>query len=255
MKNFFCSLLIFISIICTVNAAIINGEMLPVSALTLKEGDVFEGTIRIWPVESTDPLRKYGWEGRTYLNSFLLFQLSSVEPSENNADVLEIRGLFVVKGSEVQPSHNLVVGDVNASVLWKGPAISKISSRGKEYFIENQSVFNRNNWLLIGLLLAGLLVLVFLVGRFISKRKSRKILLEYTPERFDEIFRAAGTREEFERIYSLKNSWISLLKNQTPSHADFMKIMNQHQYKKHWGADELNEVKSSFENIRRSFSV
>lgn len=72
-------------------------------------------------------------------------------------------------------------------------------------------------------------------------------------ERFQRMFKSADIREEFELIYKEKEIWQKYIEVLTPAHREFFKVMNAHQYKRFWSNEDANEVKSSFETIRRSF--
>ena len=61
------------------------------------------------------------------------------------------------------------------------------------------------------------------------------------------------SREDFEEIYILRKEWLKLIKEQAPAYQDFFKTLNQYQYKKEWGSEELREVSDSFDVIRWSF--
>lgn len=235
-------------------AAVFNGEFsTPVT--TIKEGDVIEGTITIWPVESTDDKFAKGLEGKLLLNAYFLQQVASAGPSENNADAFEIKGIFIVRSTDAKSFQSLPLGNDAVDLKWDARKIDALKTKEKDFHIESQSVFKRNIWKILAVVSVILVICLVVFRKKIKNMFSRKSKPVYTAEYFDELFRAASTRADFENIYALKNVWLPLLKVQTSSHNDFFKIMNQHQYKKTWGVDETTDTKSAFENIRRSFSV
>lgn len=248
------SLLITLLLTLSFSAWSMNAELSPVSTSPIKEGDIIEAVLRVWPVEEANETQLRSLEGKNLFTSLYLFKINSIAPSINNADVIELNGTFIVKGPSISPSQFIDMGTEAVEVKWKGPAIQALTQKTKDFFVLNQSTVSSYFWLIVGIIL-----LVFILTAILFRKKIFGFLRknqkpEYTPDYFNKLFTSAGSREDFERIYSLKNYWLPLLKVQTPAHNDFFKVLNQHQYKKHWGADEINETKTSFEMIRRSFS-
>jgi hypothetical protein len=249
------SLLISFFLIFSSSLWATNGELIPNSSAPIKEGDIVEAILRVWPVEQANESQFKKLEGQTLFQSLMLFKIISISTSENNADVTEVKALFVIRGQKLTQDQTIEVGTESVSVQWKGPAIQALPAKNKSFIILNQSTVGSFFWIIIGVIVFVLAALIFTFRkRLLELYKKGVSKSELTPAYFDQLFTTASSREDFERIYSLKQYWIPLLKIQTPAHNDFFKILNQHQYKKHWGSDELSETKTSFEMIRRSFS-
>ena len=221
----------------------------------IKEGDVFEATLRIWPIENAalDQFKKL--EKTTFFNSLYLVHILSLGTSSNNADVVEIKGQFIASSHLVQPTqviaHNGQQIELRAGTL----SIEELKDKGKDYFIADQSLNDSK----LGLILAGLALLVLIIC--IIKRKAIKEYIESLRKnsaknlrkKYSELFKQAQTREEFERIYKEKETWLAMLEVKAPAHIEFLKVLNQHQFKKEWREDDYADVKAAFEPIRRSF--
>lgn len=249
------SLLVTLLITFSCNLWAMNAELFPTKATQVKEGDIVEATLRIWPLEQSSEEQLKKLEGQTFFQSLFLYKINIIAPSENNADVTEVTGSFIVRGPKITAGQTIEINNEIVSVLWKGPEIQSLASKNKDYFILNQSTVASMLWMIVAAVAVAFAALAFVfrkrIAEFFKKKKNKT---NYTPDYFNQLFTNASGREDFERIYALKEYWLPLLKIQTPAHGDFFKVLNQHQYKKHWGSDEINETKTSFEMIRRSFS-
>ncbi|MGZ3809984.1 MAG: hypothetical protein ACXVCE_18010, partial [Bacteriovorax sp.] len=189
-----------------------------------------------------------------FVNSLLLAQIHSIETSPNNADVIEIKGLFVAKMGK--PSFPVVYKGQTVAIEDPGIGVTPLPQKAQDYFIMDQLTYQSMfaKILCIAVALA-FLALVFLkrkaVWGFLTKYKNDPIAS--ANKKFKGMFQRASSRSDFEEIYATRNEWLKHINEQAPAYNEFFKIMNQHQYKKDWGAPELNEVKESFDIIRGSF--
>jgi hypothetical protein len=234
----------------------IQGEFIPSGNVSeVKEGDLLEATIRVWPIENSDLSQFKKLEKTVLFNALYLAQVINLGVSQNNADVVELKGLFVVKSAKPQPVFAFKYNDSVIELNLGAVAIFELQNKNQEYFVLDQSLNKSMVWIVI---LGIMVVIVILV---IVKRKSiKEYLIGLRPDsvkksrkKYDEIFRRAAKREDFETIYQDKDVWMKLLVEKAPAHFDFLKTINQHQFKKDWGNAEIEEVKSSFDIIRRSF--
>ena len=99
-----CSLILIFIMSFNVQAQAINGEFKPADTISqVKEGDLFEATLRFWPIENADMGQFKKLEKQVLFNAYYMAQILSLAPSDNNADVVELRALFIVKSSKIQP--------------------------------------------------------------------------------------------------------------------------------------------------------
>lgn len=246
----------FLTIVSAAYAQVIQSEFIPSKAMTqIKEGDLLEATIRVWPIENADLTQFKKLEKTILFNALYLAQIRSLDVSQNNADVVELKALFIVKSAKVQPVFSFKYNDSLIEVQSGALAINELKDQAKDFYILDQSLNKSMIWIFILGLLVALIILAvikrnsikdYLVGmKPGSIKKSRK--------KYDEIFRRASKREDFESLYKEKDIWMELLSEKVPAHFEFLKTLNQHQFKKEWGSSDYEEVRSSFDVIRRSF--
>ena len=233
-----------------------NVEMSVNDSEHLVEGDVFESIIRIWPYESSDYSAFKALQGRSLFGAFYVVSVNEINPSENNADLLEIKLTAIVKTTKKENVETLVVNGETLPVMWKGPSVNALKNKTKDYYILNQGTILGLHWTVI-LAICGAVAIVLFIFRkkLMDLFKRKKMIEEFSPQFFQNVFMSVSTREDFERVYALKDKWLPLLQVQSPAHREFFTILNQHQYKRHWSNDDLSEVKTAFEPIRRSFEV
>lgn len=234
----------------------LQSEFIPSTSMSqIKEGDFVEATIRVWPIENADLSQFKKLEKTDLFNALYLAQITSLGVSQNNADVVELKGLFIVKSAKLQPIFAFKYNE-NVIELSSGKiSIAELKDQSKDFYILDQSLNKSLLWMIVGGFLA------FLVVAAIIKRKQLKeFILGLKPDsvkklkkKYDELFRRADKREDFESIYKDKDQWMPLLSERAPAHFEFLNTLNQHQFKKEWSNADYEEVRSSFEIIRRSF--
>lgn len=246
----------FLMMVSVAYAQVIQSEFIPTQAMTqIKEGDLLEATIRVWPIENADLTQFKKLEKTVLFNALYLAQISSLGVSQNNADVVEMRALFIVKSAKVQPLFSFKYNDSLVEVQSGALAINELKDQSQDFYILDQSLNKSMIWIFV----LGLIVVLSILA--VIKRKSIKDYLvglkpgsvKKSRKKYDEIFRRANKREDFESLYKERDVWMGLLTEKAPAHFEFLKILNQHQFKKQWASSDYEEVKSSFDIIRRSF--
>lgn len=256
MKRIFFILISAILISLNAWAAPIQSEFLPsLSTSQLREGDLFEATLRFWPIENADLSQFKKLEKTVFFNSFYLAQISSLDVSINNSDVVELKGIFVVKSAKFQSLFVFKYNDSPVEMRLGDMKIEASQDQSQDFYIQSQKLAGTYTWMII----AGILI-VSIAFLIVKREQVKKFLEKIRPDakkkvmkKFDEIFRKANKREDFELIYSEKSVWMELLETKSPAHLDFLKILNQYQYKKEWSNEDYSEVRSAFDVIRRSF--
>ena len=257
MKFYKTLLIILIMILSSAVFAItINSEFKPSQDIShLKEGDLVEVTMRFWPIENADLAQFKKLEKSLLFNAFYLAQVLSLENSPNNADVIELKALLIVKSAKPQQIFVFKYNEVPIEMHFGDMKIEELQKKDFGYFILDQSM-NGSNLMMILIVFFILLIVAGIYKRQMLKNYCMSLkpnALKKSKIKYDEIFRRASKREDFELIYQEKNNWLKLLESRAPAHNEFFRILNEFQYKKEWSNEDYNEVRSSFDIIRRSF--
>ena len=234
----------------------IKGEFIPsVPMAELKEGDLFEATLRFWPIDNADLNEFKKLDKVSLFNAFYLAQINNLGSSANNADVVELKGIFIVQSAQTQPIYSFNYKNSLVELHVSDGKIKALANRNKDFFILDQSVNGSGLWKII-------LCLIFLavIGLYWKRENLKALFLKLRPsalkkakEHYNVLFKSAREREDFETIYKNKNEWIFLLQEKTPAHIEFFKVINLHQFKRDWSDEDHKEVKDSFDVIRGSF--
>jgi hypothetical protein len=255
MKSIFYAILI--SLICfSATAADLKAEFSLGEISTLKEGDVVEGVLKVWPVENLDANEFKKLQNTLLFNSLQLVQINSIEASANNADVAEMKGSFIVRSSKYLSALPFNYKGQVIEVEAPHVKIIPLEKKSEDYFVLDQALSFSHYQIYI--LIAVLLIVGFIA--FVKREKILAKLLELKKDPraeaikfFNSKFQNASTRVDYEEIYARKNEWLPLLKEQPSAYKEFFNVMNTHQYKPQWGSEEIQDVKSSFDIIRGSF--
>jgi hypothetical protein len=237
-------------------AQAINSEFKPSPEITsFKEGDIFEATIRFWPLENADLSVFRNLDKTTLFDAFFMTEIISLAPSPNNADVIELKATYLIQSAKPQPVYSFNYKDSIVEVRLGDMKIQPLEGKVEDYIILDQVLMKKTIWQIV-LVIIALIVLIAFFQRAKIKDFVLRILRKdekANKERFKIMFKSASIREDFELIYKEKEIWQKYIEVLTPAHRDFLKVMNTHQYKRFWSNEDSNEVKSSFEAIRRSF--
>lgn len=255
MKSIFITIFLLL-ISFSALAAELKAEFSLGEITSVKEGDIVEGVLKVWPIDNFDATEFTKLQNTLFFSSFQLVQIVSIEPSANNADVIELKGNYIVRASKYLTALQLNYKGQTINVEAPQVKVTPLEKKSEDYFILDQSL-NLSHYQFA--ILIGILILL-LVASAVKRKQVKAFILGFKKDpiaearkRFNEKFQRAGTREDFEEIYARKNEWLPLLKEQPSAYKEFFTVMNEHQYKPEWRAEELKEVKSIFDIIRGSF--
>lgn len=246
----------FLMMMSVAFAQALQSEFIPSQAMShVKEGDLLEATIRVWPIENVDLTQFKNLEKTVLFNSLYLAKITNLGVSENNADVVELKALFIVKSAKVQALFNFKYNDSIIELQSGALAIDELKDQSQDFYILDQSLNGSRIWIVfLGL------IIVLVVAAVLNRKWIKEFILGLRPgsikksrKKYDDLFRRADKREDYESLYKDKDVWMSLLTVRAPAHYEFLKTLNQYQFKKDWDSSDYEEVKSSFDIIRRSF--
>lgn len=253
------SLIICLLLATTIFGAEIGAQLSLISPpAILKEGDLVEGLIKIWPLENADLTEFKKIEDKVIGNSFYISQVENIEFSANNSDVVEVKVLAIIKRAKENSPSQINYKDLNIQLQVPEIHLATTDKESADYYVMNQSV-NYSNITGIAIATTALILLTFIgfkynnIKQFILRLRADPIAL--ANKKYDELFSRANKREDFEEIYAVKEEWLKLIKIPMPSPSidNFFSIINKYQYKKFWTNEDLREVQNSFDLIRRSF--
>ncbi|MDD4975840.1 MAG: hypothetical protein PHY93_15900 [Bacteriovorax sp.] len=222
----------------------------------LKEGDIVEGTLKVWPLENADLSEFKKLENMTFANALNITEVENIEVSTNNADVVEAKLLFIVKRAEENTQQQLSYKGRILNIQVPPLKIAPPDKDPEDYYVLDQGVIYSN----LGKIITAFVSLLLIITIFFKRKAFQSFIQKFKNDpiadrkkKLDEKFSKAIKREDYEELYAIRREWLNLINEMAPAYDDFFKTMERHQYKKNWNAEDLNEVKSSFEVISRSF--
>lgn len=203
-------------------------------------------------LDELDSLVKIG----NFIKYFYIFDIKEKRFSINNQDAYVVRGQLVpteaYRPNEMIP---LKMGERNIYVSVEAPPINKLEDSYKGLIIPGFPQWKYMYWwqkivaaLLLIFALYGLYHLFQLI-RYKHKIKKERKLAKIT---WVENFRNAQTRGEFERLYRNKHIWIDVLGCRNPETINFLKDINDVQFKAEWSKDDFQQVKSSTASVLKT---
>ena len=164
--------------------------------------------------------------------------------------------MIIIKHSDGKDQQPLVFRDKVINIIPPQLSIAKAAKVSGEYFVMNQELAYSNLMAITLVILLILLIALAFYKRTSIQNLFKKLRKDPTSiyiKKLKDMFSFANKREDFEEIYAVRKEWLHLIKTPDDNHNYFFKVIEMHQYKKTWSAEELLEVKNSFDPIRGSF--
>lgn len=249
-------LLIIIFIFFCFNALATRGKInLSKGAFTeLKVGEIFNGIIRIWPADSEHYNLLLKLEGQFVAQSFFISKMKEIKLSENNKEVIEAHGLFVlVSPIDQTKTYKLNLGKENIEVTIEGFSSEKQAPQVKGFIILDQNLKILKEWgPLWAILLLVAALICFFTFKYFKKRRIQKEKLkkaEQVRQNWLSQMREASDLEHYEIIYLGRNEWQKCLSFNDERFNEFKNKLNQVQFKKEKEPQDHEYVKSSYESF------
>lgn len=129
-----------------------------------------------------------------------------------------------------------------------------ISKEKKPKVLDQNLLLKNSYWWLYILGIIGGFVLGGFFFRFYKKNKRKETLLRRKKLILRQI-KKSQKRQDYEKMYSTRKEWKTLLKYDDKKYNHFIHVMEEHQYKKDWDQDIYNEVAGSVEKLVRSIRL
>lgn len=203
-------------------------------------------------LDELDGLVKIG----NFLKYFYVFDIKEKRFSINNQDAYVVRGQLVpteaYRPNEMIP---LKMGENNVYVSVEAPSINALEDSFKGLIIPGFPKWEYLNWwqkvlafIFSIFAIYGLYHLIQMIRKKYKLKKDRKI----AKATWIENFRNAQTRGEFERLYRNKHVWIDVLGCRNPETINFLKDVNDVQFKKEWSDEDFQQIKLSTESVLKT---
>jgi len=241
----------------------LNCQLEVPSKEVLALGMPVELQIVFWPKEefSIDSFRQSNRDGAELVSSFYINQTYSVKPSVNNEQAVVI-SLEVVPikafDTKILPMYSdginsclLKLENVTFSTEKIKPQIVILAQPSDPLPGKTKNIL----YSFISILVLFLIVALAYLGRrfFIKKRASQRLQLR--KDFFRHLFKNAKSREEFEKLYVLRDEWLKLLPAENSDIYGFFTILNKIQYQKSWSEQELEQCEEAFGKIREVWNA
>jgi len=132
---------------------------------TVKEGDIVEGMIKVWPLESAELDEFKKLENTTLMGMLKIVQVESIEPSVNNSDVIEIKVVMAIVHTKNQSDYSLFYKGHSILIEPLNFKLASALNPPKDYFILDQAL---STSLMVEIIIAALFVLL-LVLTFVKR--------------------------------------------------------------------------------------
>lgn len=247
-------LILFMQLIFSWGSYALEGELVPktAQALTVEEGGLFDGTLRLWAsagsINKDDLLKLQGKNIGEYFN---LYKIYDVAQSPNNNDVLEISGLFVViKALPGQAKLKLKLGEKVLNLEVRRLSTIATAPPAQEFeYVEQPSISKTLQENMRNIIYSFLSFLVVVIAIFFILKMKKKKMMRLKIEAIKEALKRAQTREEVEVVGLNIKYYESELNLEADKVGEFKQTLDKYQFKQAWTESELEEVKKSLSRL------
>lgn len=249
MKKIFILLAVFIVTLShETSAAVLQSSFKVNDKKEIMEGDVVSGVLKIATNSETNfDFAKL--EGKLLFNSLKLEKVTNVT---SDGITSSVEGVFFVSSADVKKITELSE-DGSLELEIDQLNIKSFDKKDKNLFVAEQSLGLPWGWIAFSVfialgIIAALLKLDKIKEIFEDKEKKKIRKLE---KFLREAIKSAEKRKDYEVLYLNRQDWKHLVNNELALDK-FVKEINKYQYRPVWENHELDDVRSSFEDVRRS---
>ncbi|OFZ27150.1 MAG: hypothetical protein A2381_10875 [Bdellovibrionales bacterium RIFOXYB1_FULL_37_110] len=220
---------------------------------TIVEGDIFEGKVLIWPFINQYEYHKDALKSLNLEGSIKLLKINKMGFSINNDELLEMIGLFVLLKKPTTDRLTWKNEDLVIDFKMDDFVFNQTDERINELIVLSQRKDSNTHviYAIGGLVVClGVLGLTYLILR---RKKQKKILNHDDEKQFCiKLLDSYDTREGIEQIYQEKKKWEKYINN-LEMYDEYLKCINQMQYKKNWTSHDLDLAVNTTKKIRVCF--
>ena len=216
-------------------------------------GEIFQAELKIFPVKKEELNQFKNIHKLSIVEAIYISDLEEISYEDN---IINITATAIFK--KYLDPNSIHVWEFNGKKInlqLHNLTVAKSFNNSTEYILYNQKGnLDVKNHIYLVIIIIILIPTIYLIYKKIiaNKEEKRKILKrKMIYQKWKEIFLKAKNRDDYEHIYKNKNEWIQFLQNNQILVKSFINSINSCQYKKQWDSDELNNVESSFNKIRR----
>ena len=224
-----------------------QGELELFDTKVLTVGDTVEARLRIWPY-TKDLNELYKIEGSELTDFFYIVSVDSIKVFEEESKATEIF-LQLALRKEIEKKDVSTFKYKGLEIPISIPEIITIKKKltavdFKKWKQKDLKTSPFPPWPL--LLILPLFFLIF----FIFRKKSKRSGTDNSLKIVEQLLKVADSREALEKLYTHRKTLKKLSSQRALN--DFLKAIDEHQYKKEWTKEELISIETPLKKLRRS---
>lgn len=211
-------------------------------------GDVINLNILIYPIPYDVNFDNSWLKSTDFGNRIKIVSIKNFGKNPNNTDAYEVNVLGVVTG-KINSGEEIVtsIGPYSANAQFKTSRdYQQLVEMAKDFQVVETPWFSESyyKYITYSVVLVALVFVVIISRKMFVKMKDEKqvkIKKEQEKSQFIMLLRNARSRDEFENIYSSQKMMHEYF-SAVPQRKEFLKIVDQYQYRKTWSDQELGRV-------------
>lgn len=226
---------------------------------SIQEGEIFKAKMTIIPLnaviasEFSEALKK-----SLLMGYFKVLNVKSINFSINNSEVLEVYlTLVLVRQFSKQDFYIWSYKGLNIPFIFKNITSLKNTAKLKEFLVHEQFEEKYNiykKYYIVSFVVFLVLFILFII-KSIKKRRGKLSIQERRNREYSkwsELFRSAGDRNDFEKLFIEENIWSQYISIDNESIEKFKYEMKNSMYQESWDQDLLERITHSVDICKKS---
>lgn len=214
----------------------------------VKVGENNKAILEIYPITKMVYEDLKTLENQTFIEYFKVARIDSLKQNENNPEVWTVEmELISLKEFSVYAPHIWSWKAINIPIEMRQDLriLDNIKNEKKIIVLESTTSIPKDNlWKIVG---AAIILFLGAVVFVIYDQSKKKV---DNRNKWKDIFNNINSREDFERVYSLRKEWLRKVPEDVPCVQEFFTVMNSCQYKKDWSDVEVSQVQNAFDELK-----